>query len=121
MGGAPRAGFVLMEGPEQILRVISPCTAGALIRVPITSRVKEGKGRRSLGLLMKGHDDLEVLRVLLGLHRRSSEDCRTKPSLTGPTGGIADPEGFEPSTAGLEIRCPIRARRRVRRGHRTAS
>ncbi len=25
-----------------------------------------------------------------------------------------DPEGFEPSTAGLEIRSPIRARRRVR-------
>src|SRR5438128_2418359 len=36
----PRAGFVLMEGPEQILRVISPCTAGALIQVPITSRVQ---------------------------------------------------------------------------------
>ncbi len=28
--------------------------------------------------------------------------------------GWTDPEGFEPSTAGLEIRCPIRARRRVR-------
>lgn len=33
------------------------------------------------------------------------------------TGGLADPEGFEPSTAGLEIRSPIRARRRVRIGH----
>ena len=30
-----------------------------------------------------------------------------------------DPEGFEPSTAGLEIRCPIRARRRVRTGDAT--
>ena len=27
---------------------------------------------------------------------------------------LTDPEGFEPSTAGLEIRSPIRARRRVR-------
>src|SRR2546426_2451330 len=40
MGGAPRAGFVLMEGPEQILRVITSCTATALIKVPITSRVQ---------------------------------------------------------------------------------
>src|SRR5439155_13714126 len=32
----------------------------------------------------------------------------------------ADPEGFEPSRAGLEIRSPIRARRRVRSRARNA-
>src|SRR6266540_475334 len=32
-----------------------------------------------------------------------------------------DPEGFEPSTAGLEIRSPIRARRRVRRTARNGN
>src|SRR5207247_2293509 len=51
----------------------------------------------------------------------SSEDCRTSTSLTSSHGGIADPEGFEPSTAGLEIRCPIRARRRVRSRARNAN
>src|SRR3989440_8717547 len=35
-------------------------------------------------------------------------------------GGIADPEGFEPSRAGLEIRSPIRARRRVQARARNA-
>src|SRR2546421_12568961 len=34
-------------------------------------------------------------------------------------GGIADPEGFEPSRAGLEIRSPIRAGDGSRRGHGT--
>src|SRR5256885_14188047 len=36
-------------------------------------------------------------------------------------GGIADPEGFEPSRAGLEIRSPIRARRRVQARARNAN
>src|SRR3989442_13611206 len=36
-------------------------------------------------------------------------------------GVVADPEGFEPSRAGLEIRSPIRARRRVRSRARNAN
>src|SRR5207245_6255554 len=53
--------------------------------------------------------------------RQSRHARKPRPSRTRTNGGIADPEGFEPSRAGLEIRSPIRARRRVRPRHRTAS
>ena len=53
--------------------------------------------------------------------RQTRTDRKPRPPRTRPDGEVADPEGFEPSTAGLEIRCPIRARRRVQLGHRGAS
>src|SRR5713226_3002637 len=79
-----------------------------------------------MGPTKPGHDESTSLMTIssppvpggdpsTGVRERQTSDHRTRPPpRPRRNGGIADPEGFEPSTAGLEIRCPIRARRRVR-------
>src|SRR3989442_14574815 len=72
-----------------------------------------------MGPTKPGHDESTSLMTIssppvpggdpsTGVRKRQTSDHRTRPPpRPRRNGGIADPEGFEPSTAGLEIRCPI--------------
>src|SRR5207247_7955089 len=72
-----------------------------------------------MGATKPGHDESTSLMTIssppvpggdpsTGVRKRKTADHRTRPPpRPRRNGGIADPEGFEPSTAGLVVRCPI--------------